>query len=132
MKHEIETAWARGAGMVSLLLLVLAWLALDDITTDNATGAFVPEYSLLVLCGAWFAAVAAWLLLRGRRFAGVASVAAIGLAVLAFWSLPHHYAPPSPVNDLGLISIAWFLGLGIWLIARRPAVARDDSASTSS
>ena len=33
----------RWRGVVSILLLVLAWLALDDITTDNATGRFIPE-----------------------------------------------------------------------------------------
>jgi len=37
---------------VTIGLVVLAWLAVDDITTDNATG-FRPEYTLLVVCGAW-------------------------------------------------------------------------------
>lgn len=111
----------RWRGVLSLLLLVLAWLALDDITTDNATGRFVPEYSMLVVCGCWFASVAAWLLVRRRPLLGIGSLLAVALAVLAFWSLPHHYAPASPINYLGLISIAWFLALGIWLVARRAA-----------
>jgi peptidoglycan/LPS O-acetylase OafA/YrhL len=112
----------RWRGVLSLLLLVLAWLALDDITTDNATGAFVPEYTMLVVCGIWFAGVAVWLLVRRRTLLGIGSVLAVALAVLAFWSLPHHYGPASPVNYLGLISIAWFLAVGIWLVARRSAL----------
>jgi hypothetical protein len=114
----------RWRGVLSLLLLGLAWLALDDITTDNATGAFVPEYSILVVCGAWFTTVAAWLLVRRKPLLAVASLAAIALAVVAFWSLPHHYAPPSPVNYLGLVPLAWFLALAIWLVARRSGKAR--------
>ncbi len=119
MNRELEKALMRSVGIVSVLLIVLAWLALDDITTDNATGGFVPEYSVLEMCGAWFTAVAAWLFFRRRRLTGVTSLLAVGVAVLAFWSLPHHYAPASPVNYLGLLSIAWFLGLAIWLIRAR-------------
>ena len=111
----------RWRGVLSVLLLVLAWLALDDITTDNATGRFIPEYSMLVVCGIWFASVAAWLLVRRWLLLAIGSLLAVALAVLAFWSLPHHYAPASPINYLGLISIAWFLALGIWLVARRAA-----------
>ena len=114
----------RWRGMLSLVLLVLAWLALDDITTDNATGRFVPEYSMLVVCGLWFTGVAAWLLIRRRVLLGIGSLVAVALAVLAFWSLPHHYAPPSPVNYSGLVSIAWFLGLAIWFVASRSAAPR--------
>ena len=119
----------RGQGIVSLVLLVLAWLAIDDITTDNATGGFVPEYSMLVLCGLWFAALAVWLLLRQRvRLAGT-SAAAVALGVVACWSLPHHYAPPTWVNQLGLLPIAWFLGLAIFLIREggRHASASPDA-----
>jgi len=111
----------RWRGVLSVLLLVLAWLALDDITTDNATGRFIPEYSMLVVCGIWFASVAAWLLVRRWLLLAIGSLLAVALAVLAFWSLPHHYSPASPINYLGLISIAWFLALGIWLVARRAA-----------
>jgi len=119
----------RWRGVLSILLLVLAWLALDDITTDNATGAFIPEYSMLVMCGVWFVGVAAWLLVRRRPLLGIASLFAVALAICAFWSLPHHYAPASPVNYLGLVSIAWFLALAIWLVARRSASLRTQPAA---
>ncbi len=108
----------RWRGLVSLVFLVLAWLALDDITTDDSTGRFLPEYSMLAVCGIWFATVAAWLITR-RALLAIASSLAVALAVFAFWSLPHHYAPLSVVNYLGLIPIAWFLVLGIWLLAGR-------------
>jgi len=107
----------RWTGSLSFVLLVLAWLALDDITTDNATGRFVPEYSMLVVGGIWFAAVGVWLLARRRFVAGILSLSAVALAIVAFWSLPHHYGPASLVNYLGLIPLAWFLGLAIWLVA---------------
>ena len=114
-----------------MLVLVLAWLALDDITTDNATGGFIPEYYVLVVCGIWFAGVAVWLLLCGRSLLGSASLLAVALAVAAFWSLPHHYAPASPVNYLGLISLAWFLALAIWIVARRSAAPRAKPTAQS-
>jgi hypothetical protein len=109
----------RWRGVGSLLLLVLAWLALDDITTDDSTGRFLPEYSLLVICGIWFTGLAGWLLARGRVLLGLGSLVAVALAVVAFWSLPHHYAPLSVLNYLGYVPIAWFLLLAIWLIAAR-------------
>ena len=106
----------RGLGTVSLVLLVLSWLALDDITTDSAN-AFPLEYMLLVLAGAWFAALGMWLFARRRRFVGAASLAAVALGVVAFWSLPHHYQPGSLVNMLGYVTLAWFVGVTIWLFA---------------
>jgi hypothetical protein len=118
----------RWRGVLSILILVLAWLALDDITTDNAS-AFIPEYSMLVMCGIWFVGVAAWLLVRRRLLLGITSLLAVALAICAFWSLPHHYAPPSPVNDLGLVSFAWFLALAIVLVAARSAAPRTRPAA---
>ena len=38
---------------VTLVAMLFAWLAFDDITTDNATTGFVPEYTLLAAAGAW-------------------------------------------------------------------------------
>lgn len=113
----------RWRGVVSILLLVLAWLALDDITTDNAT-TFEFEYTMLVWCGVWFTSVAIWLLVRRRPVLGIASLVAVALAVVAFWSLPHHYAPAAPVNYLGAVSLVWFLALAIWLVARRSTPPR--------
>ena len=78
-------------------------------------------------CGIWFAGVAVWLLVLRRPLLGIASLLAVGLAVVAFWSLPHHYTPASPVNYLGGISLAWFLTLAIWLVVRRSSAPRSPS-----
>jgi peptidoglycan/LPS O-acetylase OafA/YrhL len=108
----------RGRGWVSLVVLGFSWLALDDITTDNAAR-FPPEYTMLVLAGVWFSALGAWLVTKGRAVAGIGSLAAVGMAVVAFWSLPHHYQPPSPINNMGYAPLAWFLVLAVWLVAAR-------------
>ncbi len=64
---------------VTLVVLAFAWLALDDITTDNSTG-FLPEYRLLAGAGAWCLFVAYTLLRKGRRAIGAASVVAVAAA----------------------------------------------------
>jgi hypothetical protein len=54
--------------VITLAAVVVAMLALEDITTDNAT-TFVAEWSALAVCAIWFAAEAlrVW---RSRRTAG--------------------------------------------------------------
>jgi hypothetical protein len=51
---------------ITLLMVLLAFAALDDITTDTG-GTFVVEYAFLVICACWltFAGVR---VLRTRRF----------------------------------------------------------------
>ena len=107
----------RAAGALSLVVLALSWLALDDITTDNAT-AFRAEYTILVLAGLWFAWLGVALVRRGRAAIGALSLAAVGIGVLAFWSLPHHYQPASTLNLLGFVPLAWCFGVACWLLAR--------------
>jgi hypothetical protein len=68
-----------GAGVVMLGLLLLSFLALDDITTDNAT-AFPLEYTMLIICGAWCALVAVALLRGGYAIPGGASLILIAAA----------------------------------------------------
>ena len=108
----------RGRGAASFIVLLLSWLALDDITTDNA-GQFPLEYAILVAAGIWFAALGAWLVAKRRYLLAAFSLVAVGLGIVAFWSLPHHYQPPSPINHLGYVPLAWFAGLTVWLLAAR-------------
>jgi len=108
----------RGRGAVSLIVLLLSWLALDDITTDNANE-FPLEYTILVSAGIWFVALGVSLVAKRRYLPGIPSLAAVALGVMAFWSLPHHYQPPAPVNYLGYVPLAWFVGLTVWLLAAR-------------
>lgn len=102
-------------GALSITVLVLSWLALDDITTDTAD-AFPVEYSMLVLSAVWFAVLGAWLVVHGHARAGGISLLAVALGVVAFWSLPHHHQPPSAVNYLGYFTLAWFAGISLWLL----------------
>ena len=118
----------RGFGAVSLVVLVCSWLALDDITTDNAN-AFPLEYTMLVLAGVWFVVLGVWLIAKRRALAGVCSLVAVAIGVVAFWSLPHHYQPPSLVNNLGYVPLAWFLGLAVWLAAGRMRAAGPRGAA---
>ena len=118
----------RGRGWVSLVVLGFSWLALDDITTDNAAR-FPLEYTMLVLAGVWFSVLGSWLVAKGRAVAGIGSLVAVVMGVVAFWSLPHHYQPPSAANNMGYAPLAWFLVLAVWLVAARGrsrgAVARS-------
>jgi hypothetical protein len=107
----------RWRGCLSIVVLLLTWAALDDITTDNAD-AFPLEYTLLVLAGIWFGAVAAYLLGRRNTVVGIISAVAVVTGVIAFWSLPHHYAPGSWVNQLGWFPLAWFLALAVGMLVR--------------
>ena len=50
--------------LISAILLVLAWLALDDVTTDPAAGA--TEYAFLALVAVWFILLAV-VYVRRRR-----------------------------------------------------------------
>ena len=74
-----------GQGALTLAALVLAYLALDDITTDNAVR-FPAEYRLLALCGAWLLFVA-WRLVRSGSRA-LAAVTILTVAIAA-WVASH-------------------------------------------
>ena len=112
----------RERGALSLIVLLLSWLALDDITTDNAND-FPLGSTILVSAGTWSTALGVSLVSKRRSFAGISSLVAVGLGVVAFWSLPHHYQPPSLINYLGYVPLAWFAGLTVWLLAARVRTA---------
>ncbi len=106
---------------VTIGLVVLAWLALDDITTDNSTG-FRPEYLLLAACGAWCLFLAYDVLKRGYRRLGAASVAAVAPAVwVAADGLGHKrdggWSVFWPEYTVMLVAWLWFLALAIVLSA---------------
>jgi hypothetical protein len=107
----------RWRGCLSFVVLFLTWAALDDITTDNANS-FPVEYALLVFSGTWFGSVAAHLIGRRHTLAGITSALAVATGVVAFWSLPHHYAPASWVNQLGWFPLAWFFALTVRMAFR--------------
>ena len=81
-------------------------------------------YTILVSAGTWFTALGVSLVSKRRSPLRVSrSLVAVGLGVVAFWSLPHHYQPPSLINYLGYVPLAWFAGLTVWLLAARVRTA---------
>jgi len=68
-------------GGVTLAAMVLAWLALDDITTDNATQ-FPGEYRMLAVGGVWLLYIAWQLFRAGSRVNAVLTVASLAAATL--------------------------------------------------
>jgi len=105
---------------VTIGLVVLAWLAVDDITTDNAR--FRPEYTLLVVCGAWYLFLAYDLLKQGYRRLSTTSMLAVAAAVwVASDGLGHKrdggWSVFWPEYTVMLVAWLWFLALAIILIA---------------
>lgn len=106
---------------VTIGLVVLASLALDDITTDNSTG-FRPEYTLLAVCGARCLFLAYDLLKQGYRGLGTTSMVAVALAVwVASDGLGHKrdggWSVFWPEYTVMLLAWLWFLALAMVFIA---------------
>ena len=106
---------------VTIGLVLLAWLALDDITTDNWTG-FRPEYTLLAACGAWCLFLAYGLLKQGYRRLSTTSMVAVASAVWAASDGLGHKRDGGwsvfwPEYTVMLVAWLWFLALAIILIA---------------
>jgi len=68
-------------GGVTLVAMLLAGLALDDITTDSATR-FPAEYSMLAVAGAWLLFVAWQLWRAGSRANAILTIASLAAATL--------------------------------------------------
>jgi ammonia channel protein AmtB len=78
-----------GIGGVTLAAMVMAGLALDDITTDNATR-FPVEYTILVVCAAWLLLVAWQLFRSGSRVnAGITVISLAAATVMAAGGIGH-------------------------------------------
>jgi len=107
-------------GAVTLVVVVLAWLALDDITTDNSTG-FVPEYRLLAAAGAWGLFVAYTLLRKGQRAVAATSIVAVAAAAwVAVNGLGHvrdgGWSAFWPEYSVMLATWSWFVALSAILL----------------
>jgi hypothetical protein len=103
-------------GVVTLAFLVLAWLAFDDITTDNATS-FPVEYTCLLACAIWCLVVAVRLAAKGRFILGTASALALGAAVWGQRSIGPGTVPSwRPQYVATVAAIVWFLSLAVVLV----------------
>jgi len=114
-------------GLVSLIVLLFAYGAFDDITTDNATS-FRFEYGMLAACALWLGSVGLRLLRLGHRRLGIASLAILGGALWGQRAIgpnptPHFW--PGYLITLG--AFLWFLALAVGLLVRgsRTATAAD-------
>jgi hypothetical protein len=90
--------------------VVLAVLALDDITTDNAAR-FPLERTMLVVCATWFGFVA-WRLVRERhRIAGAVSCCVLALGVIVQPSVGPGISPTRLEYLATVGTLIWFAGM---------------------
>ena len=91
-------------GVITLAVVVLAVLALDDITTDSARS-FPLERTALAVCAVWFSVVAWRLWRHGHRVLGVLSVGFVTIGVLAQPTI----GPGTVPLQLGYLATVWAL-----------------------
>ena len=95
---------------VTLVAMLFALLALDDITTDNATTGFVPEYTLLAIAGAWMVVFAIQLWRKHRRVVAAVSLVVVAAAAWAAGDGLGHKNAGGWSNfwpEYSVITIAW-------------------------
>jgi len=119
---------------VTLVAMLFALLALDDITTDNATTGFVPEYTLLAIAGAWLVMFAIQLWRKHRRVVAAVSLVLVAAAAwVAGDGLGHKNAGGWSVfwPDYSVITIAWlwFAAISVRLLAQAFGAARPAGVS---
>jgi hypothetical protein len=105
-----------GEAILTLVAMCFVWLALDDITTDNAVG-FRPEYTLLACAGAWLLFFVARLWRSGRRsLAGVSLLFLLAAIWVAGGGIGHRRDGGWNVYWFEYSTLAaawlWFTGLG--------------------
>lgn len=105
----VGTRLARDA-VITLAVVALAVLALDDITTDSARD-FPLERTALAVCAVWFSVVAWRLWAQGHRVLGVLSFSLVTIGALAQPAI----GPGTVPMQLGYLAtvgaLAWFLVL---------------------
>jgi hypothetical protein len=109
--------------VISLVLLGLAYAALDDITTDRATS-FTVEYSILAGCGAWILVVAA-LFTRARHYIlAVLSVIALFAAVWGLRDIRGVVSRASPEFVAVAGAFLWFFTVAVVALWRESIAVR--------
>lgn len=106
-------------GLISFGAIFLAYGALDDITTDNATS-FPVERTMLVCVGAFFVYLAFRLWQERHRIIAVISLAMVGLAA---WVQPWIGTRTTPSRFeifaylATITGLAWFLFVAVFLVS---------------
>ena len=123
MKRDVDLLHA----VVTFATVVVAFLALDDITTD-AGPVFPLERAALVGCALWFVVVAWRLWRQGHRVLGGVSVGVVVAAVLAQPAIGMGTVPTMRWQYLAIVGgLAWFvviagvLARSAWRVAGRHA-----------
>lgn len=103
-------------GVVTLAVVILAFLAFDDITTDNATS-FTVEYFLLLAGAIWCLIVAVSLIGMRHFVLGGACVLVLAAAVWGQRSVGPGTIPSwQPGYVATVAALGWFLVLSVWLL----------------
>jgi len=117
--HASGSALSHGAIIaISLLLLFLAYGAIDDITTDRATS-FPVEYSLLVGCGAWIVYVAAQFTRARHYMLAVLSVIALCAAAWGLVDIRSVVSRASPKFISVAGAFLWFSTIAVVALCRQ-------------
>ncbi len=104
-------------GFATLAFLWIAFLAFDDITTDNATS-FTLEYTFLLACAVWGLFVSAKLIRRGNHILGLISLFMLAGAVWGQRKVGPGTVPSWQLEYLAtLAGMLWFLVLSAILVA---------------
>ena len=103
-------------GIVTFATVVLAFLAFDDITTDNATS-FTVEYACLVACAVWCLLLAVWLTQTRRFVLGGVSLLILGAAIWGQRSISPGTVPSWRPEYVATVSaLGWFLVVSCCLV----------------
>jgi hypothetical protein len=95
---------------LTLAVVVFAYAAFDDITTDTAT-TFAVEWVSLAVCGVWLA-MSSWRLLRSEhRWLGSISAVALVAAVGAGSTIRPGTGSFQVEYLITMAGLLWFLGL---------------------
>ncbi len=106
----------RRDAVLTIAAVMLAYAALDDITTDNAT-TFAVEWAALGVCATWLLIVC-WRLLRGEhRWLGSLSAMVLAVAIGAAPAI-RRGADARVEYLLTIAALVWFLGVGGILATR--------------
>ena len=95
-------------GVVTLAMVILALLAFEDITTDNAT-TFTAEYSCLLACAIWFLVLVIRLAGTRHFVLGGASALVLGAAVWGQHAIGPGTTPSWQPEYVAVVAaVGWF------------------------
>ena len=111
MKHHedrIHRSNAARDAVITFLAVVLAFLALDDITTDRATS-FTLERIALAGCAGWFLYVAWRFWQQGQRLPALLSLGLVAIGAFVNPAIGPDTAPNQLAYLATIAGLAWFV-----------------------